>query len=149
MWLAQSYCDVDLGLFSTEEKAKAALLRYHGTEEEANLWGNVRHYEVDVFEDAQCQQVDYRDKVPGSPVQALTDQVPATVGLLPLSGCYTTAQALQRALQEAEQLERLIIVGEYKERDGKRVLFVLPSRMGMLEAVWLDRRLDNYINENA
>lgn len=149
MWLAQSYCDVDLGLFSTEEKAKAALLHYHGSQVEADRWGSIREYTVDVFDDAQCQRIDYRDKAPKSPVAPLPGQMPGTVALLPFSSCYTPAQALQRALQEAPLMDRLIVVGEYLEENGKRALMVLPSRMTLLEAVWLDRRLDNYINENA
>lgn len=149
MWLAQSYCDVDLGLFSTEEKAKAALKHYHGSEEEAERWGHVREFTVDVFEDAQFAKIDYRDTAPTSPVAPLPGQMPGTVALLPFSSCYTPAQALQRALQEAPRMDRLMVVGEYLEEHGKRALLVLPSRMSLLEAVWLERRLDNYINENA
>lgn len=152
MWLAQSYCDVDLGLFSTEAKARAALVRYHGSELEAERWGYVREYEVDVFDDAMCQRVDYREHPLVGPVpapQPLPHTVAPGVRVMPLRTTYSPTQAVQMALNYSENLTEVIVIGQFEEQDGKSALLVSPSKMSISMAVWLHRRLGLYIDENA
>lgn len=87
-----------------------------------------------------------------APVVALAplpQQLPPTVTRLPLSTCYSPAQALQAAMHDAEQLENLIVIGQYIPHNGKSPFFCVPSRMDLKNALWVHRRLGFYIDENA
>jgi hypothetical protein len=144
MWLAYSYVDVALGLFSTKEIAEQAMLDYHGNEHDARVFGIIEEYQVDITREGKC----YAPAV--EPVAPLVSALPPTVSRLPLSGSYTPTQALQLALQEAPRLANLLVVGEYVS-DGvdNGELYVLPSRMSMLEVSWLERRLCAHIDRHA
>lgn len=143
MWLAYSYVDVALGLFSTKEIAEQAMLDYHGNENDARMFGIIEEYQVDVTREGKC----YR--APVEPVAPLVQQLPPTVSRLPLSGSYTPAQAVQQALQDAHRLEHVMCLGEYKEEDGKRAFFLIPSKMDLKIALWIHRRLGLYIDQEA
>jgi len=151
MWYVECYCDVELGIFSTEEKARAALVAYHGNEADANQFGRLREYTVDIFENSDGQQLDYRDTAPTSPVQPLPGQLPPSVALLPPSTSYTPAQALQASMHHAEHLEQLLVIGQYHPEPGtdKQLFFCIGSRLDLGKALWLHRRLGLYIDENA
>lgn len=143
MWLAYKYVDVTLGIFSTEAIANQALLDYHGNENDARVFGSVTEYQLDVTDEGKC----YAPAV--EPVAPLVQQLQPTVTRLPLSNSYTPAQAVQAALQDAHRLEHVMCLGEYKEADGKRAFFLIPSKMDLKIALWIHRRLGLYIDENA
>lgn len=87
---------------------------------------------------------------PPAPEPPLRNQFPANISGLPASTTYTPAQALSVALNHAPELEQVLIIGQYlPDAEGLQERFIQPSRMSMLTAVWLHRRLGLYIDENA
>lgn len=147
LYLAYKYSGRDehsvCGIFETEDLAWAALVEAHGTLESAKLFGDVEEFALGKSE---CTGSVF---APVAALAPVANQTPAQVRNMPLSANYTPAQALQVALQSAEQLQEVLIIGQYLPEDDKQALFVLPSRSSMLMAVWLHRRLGHYIDTNA
>lgn len=88
------------------------------------------------------------------PTPAVLQPLPHTVGprtrVMPLSTNYTPTQALQMALRFTENLDEVIVVGQFQAgEDGRKELYVSPSKMPISMAVWIHRRLGFYIDENA
>ncbi len=59
---------------------------------------------------------------------------------LPPAHTMTPEQALASAQQEAGDLKRVLIIGEYDNGD----LFVTNSRLSCAEALWLIKRAEQY-----
>lgn len=77
--------------------------------------------------------------------------LPRAVDVLPMRSSYTPAQALKMALNYAENLTDVIIVGQMMPLEGsdRQELFVCPSKMDIMRSLWIHRRLGFYIDENA
>ena len=60
---------------------------------------------------------------------------------LPARTTFTPEQALQSTLHEESRLEKLIIIGEYKD---DKDLFIRSSRLTRAEALWLIKRAEHY-----
>ncbi len=89
-------------------------------------------------------------QAPQQPAQPAPRLFPGNVSGLPSSTNYTPAQALNVALNHSSELEQVLIIGQYfPDKDGLQERFIQPSRMSILTAVWLHRRLGLYIDENA
>lgn len=102
----------------------------------------------------QARQITQPAPVAAQPTPAELQPLPHTVGphirIMPLSTNYTPTQALQMALRFTENLEEVIVVGQFQPgEDGRKELYVSPSKMPISMAVWIHRRLGFYIDENA
>lgn len=149
LFVAYKYADRDshtlCGVFESGDLAWAALVEAHGDLESAKMFGEVDAVQLGKSE---CTGTTFAPAPVGA-VAPLVQQVPPTVHRLPLSGSYTPAQAIQAALQDSHRLEHVMCLGEYKEEDGKRAFFLIPSKMDLKIALWIHRRLGFYIDENA
>lgn len=77
--------------------------------------------------------------------------LPPGVRMFPLRTTYSTTQALQMGLNYAENLEQVVVIGQFFPDEGtdRQDLFVCSSKMDLGKALWINRRFGLYIDENA